>query len=133
MYDVEWCPGNMSRYRIQAMKVEDVWTLIWFSDADVGGHAYRGQIPNTRSYFMEKTGVRHDGDADALLCFYWALNNAEVHRLPGTLKGKIGLHPNMAAADQHNTGCTFQDRERWDEGDYSCNSKEADSANEAAD
>lgn len=75
----EYQPGNATRYMILATPIESEGThlagngiaFMWLSNGDRGGG---GMLLDTDeildlAYFQEKTGIRNEADAVALLCF----------------------------------------------------------------
>jgi hypothetical protein len=72
----EYQPGNSTRYFILATQIEkdssgNTLAFMWLKNGDRGGRGMlldRGEIIDL-AYFREKTDIRNEADAVALLCF----------------------------------------------------------------
>jgi hypothetical protein len=85
----EYQPGNGTRYFVLATSIEEDYSgntlaFMWLDQGDRGG---RGMLVDPRerldlAYFREKTGIRNEADAVALLCFLAEHFNVRTSGIP---------------------------------------------------
>jgi len=79
-------PGNVTRYCIYARLTNDGQQVafMWLVRGDVGGHGMLVHLEYDIDlrYFMEKTGIKNQPDAVALLCFLRETFHAKPAGIP---------------------------------------------------